>query len=669
MRPFQPFQRFHSFHRLQRSQRFPRHRRWPRPVSSAALAISLAAIACAGGNAGAPSDQDLAECFGELAAALSADDMGGRGIGSPGLDKAARLLEERFAAIGLATPGDSERYRQPFSVETGVALGRNNRLASSVDRELRLREDWMPLGFAESGAFDAELVFAGYGIRAPDLGYDDYAGVDAAGKVILAMRYEPQEDDDESPFAGRRPTHHSGLRAKALNARELRAAALVLVSPAEQQDDPDKLPILRSDGPVSDAGLPVLQVSREVANRWLASTGTDLEALRAAIDADLEPRSRATGVRVRGRIDLERTKAEARNIVGILPGTGDLANEVVVVGAHYDHLGRGGAGSRTPRRREIHNGADDNASGVAAMVCGVEALRRETPVGAQRTLVVIAFTAEEIGLGGSAWYLHHPVETLDDTVAMVNLDMVGRVRDSKLFALGSDSAPEWQALLESAARESELRIGLGGDGYGPSDHSGFYSRGIPVVHLFSGSHEEYHTPEDDFPTLNVEGGAKVARFLAGTLRGLRSAEAQPSYVASTEGSPFAGDARGYGAYLGTIPDYTTLESGNQGVLLAGVRAGGPAQQAGLRAGDRIVEMGGIAVRNLYDMTFVLRDHRPGDTIEITVARGKQRKSFPATLSKRPVDDSPLGSHGSPTHGPAEHHGPVEGGEAGARSKK
>jgi len=595
--------------------------------------------------AGCVPPRDLPEappaCFADLVTHLATDEMEGRGVGTQGLERAADYVEDQMRAIGLE--GGGVGYRQPFDAITGVALGKGNTL-SWGDRTGVVKEDFTPMGFSSSGAFGGPVVFAGYGIRAGELDYDDYDGVDVTGKVVLALRYEPGEKDEDSPFDGNRPSRWSDLRLKALEAREAGAAALVFVTgPAgSDADEPDGLPPLKSGGPTSRAGLPVLQVTRAVASEWLAGEGHDLGALQAAIDADYTPHSAdLPSVRVEGTVDVVATTAPVSNVVGVLPGRGALAQQVVVVGAHYDHLGYGGDRSMRPDEVAIHNGADDNASGVAAMLCGVRRLvdtAGDAPE--RRTLLALAFTAEEIGVGGSNWYVRHPLFPLEQTVAMVNLDMVGRVREGKLQALGTDSAPEWEDLLRPRAQEAGLEITTGGDGYGPSDQLPFYEKRVPVVHFFSGAHEEYHTPDDDAETLNMEGGGQVAALLADVLGVLTTGDATLTWQPSSSGPTMAGDSRGYGAYLGTIPDYSAMMETEGGVLLSGVRTDGPADRAGIRGGDRIVAMAGVEIQNLYDMTFVLRDNRPGESIEVVVLRDGERISLLATLGKR--GESPEG---------------------------
>ncbi|MEN0062726.1 MAG: M28 family peptidase [Myxococcota bacterium] len=577
-----------------------------------------------------------AACFTEVVTALADDAMEGRGIGTEGLAKAATLIEERFRAAGLSDVGVG--YQQPFDVTVGVHLGEGNWLGGSGVEDLAVGKDFQPFGFASDGAFEGSLVFAGYGISAKDLGYDDYADLDVKGKVVLAMRYEPQENNADSTFEGKRPSRYSDLRYKALQARSRGAKALVLVGPARGDSDPDKVPALQSGGPRSRAGIPVLQVTRAVADRWLAKgDAPTLAELHATIDETGAPASRTLkNVTVSGTVEIVSDKAPVRNVLASIPGAGALADEVVVVGAHYDHLGYGGQGSLRPGEHAIHNGADDNASGTAAMVCALERLVKSSDAENRRTILGIAFTAEEIGLGGSSFYTDHPVLPIENTVAMVNLDMVGRLRNGNLQALGADTAPEWRTILSPVAETHGLNLAMGGDGYGASDHTSFYEKKIPVIHLFSGTHSVYHTPDDDTSTLNLEGGATVTGFLVDVTSALSTRSDGLTYVKSTSGPRVVGDSRGRGAYLGTIPDMSAmaLTEGGEGVLLSDVRGDGPADRAGLRGGDTIVEMAGVEIQNLYDMTFVLRDHRPGQTIDIVVKRGDERVPLKATLGSR-----------------------------------
>lgn len=578
-----------------------------------------------------PLPADAQACFREVTSTLADDAMEGRGTGTKGNDMAALAIAQWFDALALTAPKAGRM--QPFEANTGIRIGEHNAL-----RDAKYGEDWTPLGFAKSGEFAGDVVFAGYGIRAKDLNYDDYAGLDVNGKVVLALRFEPGENDEKSPFDGKKPTRYSDLRAKAIQAREAGAVALVLVSPPQSADEPDKLPPLKTMGPLSDAGIPVLQVTRALADRWLAANDTTLAKAQAAIDTSYQPASFALkNVQTGGRIDLHPLIAKTQNVVGVLPGSGALADEYVVVGAHFDHLGWGGQGSFKPDVRAIHNGADDNASGVAGMLCAARLLQAQpSDVKDQRSLMFVAFSAEEIGLGGSAWFVEHlPSGKIGDVAAMINLDMVGRMNEHKLNLLGADSSKAWEALVAQANQAAPtVKINAGGDGYGPSDHSSFYAAGVPVVHFFTGAHEQYHSPEDDAPLLNLEGGADVARITAALADGVRRGP-RPDYVRTSAAAPTAGDSRGYGAYFGSVPDYSAMEATTGGVKLSDVRPGSPAEKGGVRKGDVIIGMAGITINNLYDMTFVLREHKPGDTIDIVVKRDGKELKLRATLAQRP----------------------------------
>lgn len=577
----------------------------------------------------APSDRRLESRFRDGVATLADDAMEGRGLGTEGIERAAEFIEGELRELGLE-PAFEGGYRQPFEVRTGVVAGPRSRLANVA------RDDWTPLAMSSPGTFEGELVFAGYGISAPAIGFDELEGLDLDGKVVLMLRYEPQEKDDGSPFAGRRPSRWSSLRYRVHVARERGAVAVVFARGPAQSEGRDPLPDLSESSAESPAGLPVLEVRGSVAARWLGEAGIDVAAFQRDVDRDLSPRSEPLGRRLEGEIALEETRTSTSNVAGVLPGRGALASECVVVGAHYDHLGYGGDGSLRPNETAIHNGADDNASGTMGTILIADLVRRELEdADARRAIVFALFTAEESGLLGSAWFVEHAPCPAGSTRAMINLDMIGRLRESGLVALGSDTAPEWADAVERAAEEADLDVATRGDGYGPSDQTSFYAEGIPVLHLFTGAHDEYHTPEDDPDTVETAGAVRIVRFAAALTRELGAGALTPTYVRASSAPMMGGDSRGFRSYLGTIPDYGEMESPDEtGVLLADVRPGGPADLAGLRGGDRIVEMAGTKVANLYDMTFVLQDHRPGETIGVAVVRDGERLALRATLGKR-----------------------------------
>ena len=315
-----------------------------------------------------------------------------------------------------------------------------------------------------------------------------------------------------------------------------------------------------------------------------------------------------------------------RNVIGVVEASNGAANaRTVVVGAHYDHLGMGEHGSMHAGEPAIHNGADDNASGVAALVAVAERLAREpAPV----RVVFVAFTGEELGLLGSAHYVNAPAVGLDRTIAMINMDMVGRLADQPLIVNGAGTANEWGPLLERVAERFDVELAPSASGYGPSDQTSFYARDIPVLHFFTNVHGQYHRPEDDWQLIDYDGIERIAGMVEQIVRGIGDLDGL-TLVRMAPPAPAAG---GYGTYLGTIPDFTPVE---RGVKLSGVSAGSPAETAGFRAGDVVIRMGEHDIADLYALTDALRAHQPGDVVDVTVLRDGAEVTRSVTLTSRP----------------------------------
>ena len=534
---------------------------------------------------------------------LADDSRGGRGLGTAGLAEAADWLEQQFAAIGLEPAGEAGGYRQRLDAVVAVENGPATLLR--LDGERLPGTDFVVPGFSANADVSAPVVFAGWGIVSEEHGIDDYEAVDAEGKIVLVRRYAPQDGVFEDEDLQRR---FGDLRFKAFAAREQGAVALLIADlPLSDDEEETPLPAVRADNQ-GDAGIPVAVITRKWAQRLLSGQQD------AAITTDL----------------IEHTKP-VDNIVGRLTAKERRAG-AVLIGAHYDHLGLGGPGSLKPDVREPHNGADDNASGTAALLEAARLLsaRRDE---LSRDVVFVAFTGEESGLLGSSALAKDPLPGTAPAglVAMLNMDMVGRLRNNRVSILGGESAEEWNELVQPVC--AELRIGcqLGGDGYGPSDQTPFYAAGVPVLHLFTGAHEQYHTPADDSAFINAAGGARVANLVANLAADLTSIDGL-TYKESEAPAP-AGDVRGYGASLGTIPDYTGAPDSKTGMLLAGVRAGGPADLAGLQRGDRVIELLGHEIRDIYDLMYVLRGARPGQEGTVIVERGDERITATVTFGK------------------------------------
>jgi hypothetical protein len=514
-------------------------------------------------------------------------------------------------------------------VPTGIRLGTPNALAvvAPAPRALGLGRDFVPLAVSADGTVEGELVFAGYGITAPDLQYDDYAGLDVRGKVVLVLAGEPLGRDPASPFRRPEAYHYSERSHKILNAREHGARAVLLVAHPEAPDE--RLPAL---GGISQPwSILAAALTRAEADLLLAPAGRGLGDLARAIDGALRPQSLAVpGVQVRLQVTLVRERGTALNVVGILPGTDPaLGEEAIVIGAHYDHLGRGGEGSLAPEQvGAIHPGADDNASGTAAVMGLARAFAAAG--GLPRTLVFVAFAGEEMGLLGSSHYVRHPAHPLDRTVLMVNLDMVGRPRQGRVYVRGVDSGTGLRALV-TAAGGPGLDLQLAGDPFSPSDHTAFYNAGRPVLFLFTGAHEDYHRPSDTWEKIDAAGLRAVAGFAARLVSAAARTTPAPAHVKLTAPAE-SPRGRGYGPFFGIIPEFA--EGDGTGVKLGGVRPGSPADRAGARQGDVIVAFGGVVVRTLQDLTFALRSRRPGDAVEVTILRGGVEHRLRAVLEER-----------------------------------
>ena len=519
---------------------------------------------------------------------LASDKLEGRRTGSAGATAAAEYIAKEFARAGLrrsvgrdlagmsVLEADSpRRYMQEFPFVAGVELGQKNALAAKPDWggeavALRAGVDWMPLGFSSSGKVEAApAVFVHYGIAASELNRDDYAGADVKGKVVIALDGTPDGDNPHGGFG-----RYGDPRWKAAAAKDRGAKALVLLSLKEKFSD-DKLSALSYDNS-GEAGLPVVALAKPAWERLLESVPEDKKSTGLVAGARAHA-AQAGGPKKFEKFswsltaDVVRRSAPAYNVVGVLEGTDPaVKGEAIVIGAHYDHLGRGGRGSLAPREGEIHHGADDNASGVAGLL---ELARIFSSNRTGRSLVFVAFGGEEEGLLGSNYYVNHPVWPLDKTVAMINMDMIGRMKEKRLMIGGVGTAAEWRGWIDdnnltagvipSADTKSSIvtlqgfTLTLNEDGYGPSDHSSFYAKQVPVLFFFTGTHEDYHKPSDTAEKIAYEDAARLLNFIANIVRSIDAGTKRPTYaVARSQGQ---GRSVGFRVYLGTIPNYAEIE--------------------------------------------------------------------------------------------------------------
>lgn len=584
---------------------------------------------------------------------LAADARDGRAPGTAGIEAAAEYIADVFKGAGLKPAPGGKGYFQPFSISGRPTLGDKQSLVlggpegKTVNGEFRT--DFTPLALGVGGSFDkVPIVFAGYGITARDEGlkldYDDYAGIDVKGKAVLLIRREPQQGDDASRFDGKKTTLYATFQHKATNAFQHGAVAVLMVNDlAGLGDHQDELLPFVGGGTEVYSNIPFVMMSRDFADKLLIAAGAPpLGRVEREIDHDLKPRSRELkGWTLGARIQIERHAIETKNVVGVIEGAGSHADETVVIGGHYDHLGHGGmlSGSLALFSSDIHNGADDNASGTSMVLELARRLgaRRDPP---PRRVVFIAFSGEEKGLLGSQYYVSHPLFPLASTVMMINCDMVGRLNaHNDLTMIGTGTTEGLDSLVDVLGKSAGLNIkkvaGMT-DGFGGSDHQSFYAKHIPVLFAFTGIHGDYHRPSDDSDRINYSGMARIADYLELISLDLIRRPGRPTYVAVRETHTPQRAASGSGnpasASLGIMPDYG--HEASDGLSLAGVREGGPAAKAGLKQGDLIVKVGDRAVGTIYDYMEIMTKHKPGDKVEVVVKRDGKDVKLPVTLGSR-----------------------------------
>lgn len=571
---------------------------------------------------------------------LASDECEGRGVLTKGLELAAEYVANRFKEAGLK-PGNGGSYFQPFEINTGSRLvggesANRLKLTGPLGQviTLDLGRHFTVLGFGGSGTGTAPVVFVGYGVTAPEQQYDDYEGLDVTGKIVIVLRGLPRNNSKEAPVfpvTDGQISRHARMDSKASNAEVRKAAAVIFVN--DNQTAAESKDGLRSFNDTSASfdpvGIPVLHLRRWVVNAMIRSqTGQDLSAIEAAIDRDLKPQSFALdGWTAEVETRIEKSNRVVKNVVGVAEGSGPLADETIVIGAHYDHLGRGERGSLAFGSRDIHYGADDNASGTATLI---ELARR---FGAQtdrkgRRIVFIAFTAEERGLLGSRHYTNKPLFPLEKTVAMINLDMVGRLRDDKIQIFGVGTSKDFGPMLDqlNGKHKFNMNKSLGTQLMGgSSDHESFNRKNIPTLFFFTGNHPQYHRPTDTWDLINVEGMRRIAELVEEITNVIAASEKRPEYVRVTAPPAGTGRITARGPRLGIMPAYAE-DDAQEGLLLDGVSPGGPAEKAGLKAGDRITEINGKPIKNIQNYMTVMGGFKQGDKIEVTILReGKPRK--------------------------------------------
>jgi aminopeptidase YwaD len=591
---------------------------------------SLVAVRAPRAAAQAVSDLSPSRYF-ERVKYLSADQMKGRGNGSPELDKAADYIATQFRTWGLRPMGDDHTYFQKFELTTGAVLGPNNELQINGGT-LKINDDFVPIPFSNTASFDAPLVFAGYGITAPELHYDDYQDVNVSGKIVVVLRHEPQESDPNSAFDGTNFTAHASFINKAINAKQHGAQGIIFITDLNHEDE--QVGEATRTGDTDDLGIPAVHAKRASVVALLKTVGKDLDAIQKKIDADLKPQSfDVSESRAHIRTDVVRTRKTVKNVVAGLAGSEpSLQDEWVIVGAHYDHLGLGDHNSLAPSEvGHIHHGADDNASGSAG-VLELARLAAKNRHEWKRSVLFMTFAGEELGLLGSSHFVNHSPIPLTNVTGMINMDMIGRLSNDRLFVGGVGTSPSFKPWLEDFNQSVGLQLDYSDSGYGASDHMSFNAKKIPVLFFFSGLHTDYHKPSDTYDKINSNGAVKVLSLVY--LMADRMA-AEPKRLEYTEvqqpKSSVAGSGGGYGPYFGSIPDF---RDDLKGVLFADVQNSSPAAKAGLKQGDLLVEFDGKPIGNLYDFTYALRTKKVGDLVVVVVKRNGEDVKANVTLEAR-----------------------------------
>ncbi|PLW99244.1 MAG: hypothetical protein C0593_03725 [Marinilabiliales bacterium] len=575
--------------------------------------VSLLALALSGALFGQDSPVISSKDIMHHIGVLAADSLEGRAPGTPGDKMAAEYILARFENAGLEMLYDNGLQR--FNLLSSVTPGESCSFGMN-EAQYVMDKDFAPALFSGNGTLSGEVAFCGYGFRIDEdeLKWNDFEGLDLDGKWAMILRGDPEVDSAMSAFIP-----YSGDRTKVFNAIDEGAAGVILVTPAMLEES-DKLPKQYFDRSGASAAVPVLYINRKTAAQFL--DGKDVNKLAAMLNENRSPASFNTGFEAEANIEIEKKSAETYNVVAMLPGTDEkLKEEYILIGAHYDHLGWGGpgSGSRVPDTSAIHNGADDNASGVA----GVIELAQYFAAGKAshpRSIIFAAFGAEESGLVGSKYLSGNMPVPVEQVKAMFNFDMIGRYNKDKgvISVGGTGTALESDSLIDLAAKDYPFGVAKSPDGYGPSDHASFYSKGVPVFFISTGAHRDYHTPLDDIEFIDGNMAERVASFSAELVSLVAAMEAPLTFQRTSSENTGARRSMRLKVTFGIMPDMVSQTTDGLGV--DGVRPGGPADKAGMKTGDRIVAINGEKVTDIYNYMHRLGKLEPGETAVVEVIR-------------------------------------------------
>ena len=560
---------------------------------------------------------------------LASDELRGRRTGTSDADKAAEYIAGIFQNIGLQPGGENGTYFQSITFVDSLTVSDPNMLIikQGKEKKYKINKDFIPFGFSENGNMEGEVVFVGYGISAPGLSYDDYADIDVTGKIVLALRYHPEKDSVRSEFE-----EYASFRRKATTAREKGAKAILIFNGELEAGKTDELIELSHDVGSSRMGIMAAFVKQEVAAQMLRKTGKNFQSLEDSIKVTKKPRSfLIPDLKTQVEITTIEIRKASKNVIGYLAGSDSLLkNEIIVIGAHYDHLGLGGHTSMEKKYGAVHNGADDNASGTSGMLELAEKLASQKDKN-RRSYLFMAFTGEELGTLGSQYFCKNPTFMLNQMAAMINLDMIGRLNKDKLTIFGSGTAAEWMDIVKKANVGDTLNLNYDKGGYGPSDHTPFYAKDIPVLFFFTGAHTDYHKSTDDFQLINLNGEVKVLEFVYRVIQGIDQLDKRP-VLTKVEGDQKQGTGKGQmKVSFGVVPDFG---GDKEGLAITGAREGTPAEAAGLQEGDVIISFAGKKIKDLYDFMYALQECVPDQEVEVVFLRGQEEHRSTVKLTAK-----------------------------------
>ncbi len=559
---------------------------------------------------------------------LASDELKGRDSGTEGCLEAARYIENEFNKYSL-TPFFDESYMQEFPFISTIQLTDNNLLTITLpNTELNpvLHEDYITVPFSGNADVDAKLVFAGFGISAPNLEYDDYENLDVEGKVVIVLRNHPDNDNPHSEFDKFAP-----LRKKSSVARDKGAVGVIFVSGYEEFKQGDDLVDFSYDRGGAVTGFAIANVKREIVEEIFSSSGLSFKTYYENIIAEKKPASFIfDNVDLKLSTGIEEVETISWNIAGYLPAANPkFKDEYIVLGAHFDHLGMGGQNSLYQGDEpQVHNGADDNASGTTGLLELAEKFA-SVKNKLNRNILFVAFSGEELGLLGSSYFVNNMPINEDQVATMINMDMIGRLNDEKsLIVYGTGTSTNWKVFLDDINGYG-FSLTFNDEGYGPSDHSSFYGKKIPVLFFFTGAHTDYHKPSDDADKINSSGEEEVLKYIYDVTNFISTLSEAPDYLLVEKKD--MGQMPGRKVWVGTIPDFAGEVDGYK---ISGVSDGSPAQLGGLQGGDIIIKFGDKIISNIYDFTYALADFLPGDKVKVIVKRGEEEITYELTLSSK-----------------------------------